>query len=183
MVSELIHNRRFLRADKLDVDKAFARYQAACSTRNKLDLIKAYDAIDVPDFEKARILYPHWTGRRDKRGKPICFFDIARLDANVLNEYSAAKSSTTGASSAMIRSLAFHDCLTRFVLPLCSEASKSPEPVTSCLYLVDISSFGIKQAWNVRSYAADISKVLANDYPEMIDKVLVSMKAGCMKPC
>lgn len=160
--------RRFLRADNLDVEKAFLRFQNAHTTRQRLKLPQAYDEIDVDDFEKARMLYPHWTGRRDKQGKPLCFFDVAKLDATVLREYS-----TVDASSALIRPLVFHDCLTRFVLPLCSKASPTKQPVTSCLYLVDVSSFGIKQAWNVRNYAADISKVLANDYPEMIDKVLV----------
>lgn len=143
--------------------------------RQQLHLLQVYDEIDVHEFEKARILYPHWTGRRDKHGKPICFFDIAKLDANVLKEYSTAKASTAEASAALRRSLAFHDCLTRFVLPLCSRASGCDQQVTSCLYLVDVSNFGLKQAWNVRSYAADISKVLANDYPEMIDKVLASL--------
>lgn len=102
-------------------------------------------------------------------------FDISKLNNDVLAAYQTSRTSAASDSSpALLRSLAFHECLTRFVLPLCTAASTSSQQITSCLYLVDITGFGLKQAWNVRSYAQDISQVLANNYPEMIDKVLVS---------
>lgn len=31
--------------------------------------------------------YPHWSGRRDKRGLPICIFDIASLDTVTTTSY------------------------------------------------------------------------------------------------
>ena len=121
--------------------------------------------------------YPHWSGRRDKRGLPVCLFDIDKLDSNTVAEYQSARSPAASmSSSALIRTLAFHECLTRFVLPLCSAVVERPEPakpITSCLYLVDVSGFGMKQAWNLRNYTYDISRLLANNYPEMIDRVLV----------
>jgi hypothetical protein len=48
------------------------------------------------------------------------------------------------------------------------------KPITSCGYLVDISNFGLKQAWSLKDYTQDISKLLADSYPEVIDYVLVS---------
>lgn len=55
-----------------------------------------------------------------------------------------------------------------------------PEPVevplTSAVYLVDIVSFTFKQAWNVRAYAQDISKLLATCYPEVVARVYVSCR-------
>jgi hypothetical protein len=48
-------------------------------------------------------------------------------------------------------------------------------PVTSCLYLVDISALSLKQAWSLREYIQDTSSILANNYPEVIDKVFVSI--------
>ena len=72
------------------------------------------------------------------------------------------------------------------MLPLCSAASihkggpdgAAPEvvPVTSAVYLVDIASFTFKQAWNVRAYAQDISKLLATCYPEVVARVYVSCR-------
>ena len=109
--------------------------------------------------------YPHWTGRRDKRGLPICFFDISYLDAHRMKGYSRS-------ADEVRRALAVHDTLTRFVLPLCSMAGTTT-PVSSCLYIVDISAFGLKQAWSLRKYTQDISKLLATSYPEVIDRVWV----------
>jgi hypothetical protein len=44
----------------------------------------------------------------------------------------------------------------------------------SAVYLVDVAAFGLKQAWDLRSYAQDISKLLAMSYPEVVDTVFVS---------
>ena len=188
-------SRRFLRADKYDVEKACQRYSLACQRRDTVQLLQAYENIEVEEFEKARVLvsknlalprkvgrltflkYPHWSGRRDKRGLPICLFDITKLDSTTMAEYQAARTATTSlSSSALIRALVFHECLTRFILPLCSAIVERPEPakpITSCLYLVDVSGFSLRQAWNLKNYTYDISKLLANNYPEMIDRVLV----------
>lgn len=118
--------------------------------------------------------YPHWTGRRDRRGLPICFFDISYLDAQRMKSY-------TGSANEVIRALTVHDGLTRFVLPLCSMAAActgTSTPISSCLYIVDISTFGLKQAWSLRKYTQDISKLLATSYPEVIDRVWVSAFLG-----
>ena len=48
--------RRFLRADKFDVEKAYQRYTAACQMRDAVQLLQAYGNIEVEDFEKARVL-------------------------------------------------------------------------------------------------------------------------------
>ena len=164
--------------------------------RDAVKLLQAYDNIEVEDFEKARGLvskdlalsekplrltpweYPHWSGRRDKRGLPICLFDIERLDSDIITEYQSARTSSSSMSSrALVRALAFYENLTRFIFPLCSAVVERPEPakpITSCLYVVDVSGFSMRQAWNPRTYTYDISNLLANNYPEIIDRVLVS---------
>jgi hypothetical protein len=51
-------------------------------------------------------------------------------------------------------------------------------PIDSAVYLVDVSKISLKQAWSLRSYAQDISQLLATCYPEVIDRVYVSTPAG-----
>ncbi len=48
--------RRFLQADKFDVEKASARYREACEMREKTHLLELYESIATEDFEKARVL-------------------------------------------------------------------------------------------------------------------------------
>ena len=47
------------------------------------------------------------------------------------------------------------------------------EPITGTIVIVDVSSFGLKQAWSVRNYAQNISKILATCYPEVLDTIYV----------
>lgn len=129
--------------------------------------------------------YPHWTGRRDRNGSPICIFDIAALDSSTMNTYKASRGDSLDAvingigkpSAAATNALVFHDFLSRFILPLCSAMSGQGQPSghgLACLYLVDISSLSLRQSWTLKEYTLDISKILANCYPEMIDRVFVS---------
>lgn len=121
-------------------------------------------------------------GSRDKAGLPICVMDIVHLDHAIVEEYAASKSmsnpaDSTTASEATSRALAFHDYLTRFVLPLCSSMRDRPNPetpITSSIYVVDIGSFTFKQAWSLRGFAQDISHLLATCFPEVIERVYVS---------
>ena len=74
------------------------------------------------------------------------------------------------------RAFAFHDTLVRFILPLCTAMRDRPEPekpISAAVIVVDVSSFGLKQAWNVRNYAQNISKILATSCPEVLNSVYV----------
>jgi hypothetical protein len=80
------------------------------------------------------------------------------------------------------RACVVHDNLVRFVLPLCSAMTDRPNPtvpVTSALYIADISELGLRQGWDLRSYAQDITKLLALCYPELLDRVFVSRPSAC----
>jgi hypothetical protein len=114
-------------------------------------------------------------------------FDIAYLDRAAMAGYKKTCDMTISAESPSMagnigpnsvqRAFAFHDTLTRFILPLCSAMRDRPNPempISSAVYIVDISAFGIKQAWDLRSYAQDISKLLATSFPEVVDTVFVS---------
>lgn len=73
----------------------------------------------------------------------------------------------------------FHDSLVRFVLPLCTmmtDRSNSSTPISSSIYLVDASGLGLKQGWNLKTFAQEISWLLSTCYPETILKVFVSLE-------
>ncbi|KAK3399184.1 CRAL-TRIO domain-containing protein [Sordaria brevicollis] len=163
---------RFLRGRSFDVDGALKQFEEAQEIRSSVGATAAYDTISINDFENTKNMYPHWSGRRDKRGLPICIFDIASLDTATTTSYGKDRTSP----DATRRIILCHDYLTRFVLPLCSamrDRSDPDIPLTSAVYLVDIASFTLKQAWNVRAYAQDISKLLATCYPEVVARVYV----------
>jgi hypothetical protein len=115
---------------------------------------------------------------------PICFFNISNLDAKTLKSYKKCKMRQTTAASEgslvsteMLRAFAVYGGLTRFIPPLCSAAHERVNPellLTSCLYLVDISGFGLLQACSLREYTEDISQLLADNYAEVIDRAFVS---------
>lgn len=75
------------------------------------------------------------------------------------------------------RALVFHDGLTRFILPLCTAMTDRPNPsvpVIKSIYLVDASCISLKQAWDLKDFAQDVSWILATCYPETIDRIFVS---------
>ncbi|KAL1609983.1 hypothetical protein SLS60_001648 [Paraconiothyrium brasiliense] len=174
MCSTHILYRRFLRARQFDVEGAYTQFREAINLRISTGIIKGYDEIDIHDFDEARKLYPHWTGRFSKRGLPICFFDIAHLDGDTLAKYNAPKQGREEGIGTR-NTLAVHDFLTRFVLPLADEVKGDTEdsPVINCLYLIDASSLGIRQAWGVKKYAQETSGILAGSYPEVLSRVFV----------
>lgn len=131
------------------------------------------------------IQYPHWVGRRDKRGLPICIFDFGKLDSRTMNAYRQASASIYGmenkgssehaVSPEVLRSFVVYDSLTRFVMPFCSGAAGGPDVVHKTLQLVDITGIGIRQFWNMRAYVQDLARLLSGNYPEILDRVFVSL--------
>lgn len=86
--------------------------------------------------------------------------------------------------SAAQRAVVFHDTLLRFILPLCSTMGDRPHPeraITNAVYLVDVASLSLKQAWGLRSYAQDISNLLATTFPEVIETIFVSIIPSKLK--
>lgn len=125
-----------------------------------------------------------WTGRQDKRGLPICLFDMTYLTSNLdaykksCDSLSTSRPTPTGLPSAVtLRSLAVFDGMVRFVLPLCSLVRKRPSPETpifQATVIADISGVSMMQIWRVRSWFQTFSKILADAYPEILDRVIVS---------
>ena len=125
-----------------------------------------------------------WTGRWDKRGLPICLFNMKYLTAN-LNAYkesydylSTLRPTPTGLPSAVtLCSLAVFEGMVRFTLPLCSlvRTRPSPEtPVFQATVITHLSAVSLVQIWRIRNWFQSFSKILADAYPETLDRVIVS---------
>lgn len=78
------------------------------------------------------------------------------------------------------RALIYFDYMTRFIIPFCSiptqnhgDESTRIEKPHNCIYLVDIATLGLKQVWDMRIYAQDASRLLAINYPEVVDRIYV----------
>ncbi|KAI9376023.1 CRAL-TRIO domain-containing protein [Aspergillus egyptiacus] len=168
---------RFLRAKQLNPTRALEQYQQAIKFHTENNAVRLYDEISVDDYEDSRCLYPSWTGRTDRAGRPIFMFDLNTLSKENLVHWrrlnDMPKSTDVGGSSMTPnmaqRMLVCFDAFTRFALPLCSAARA--EPVTQCVYLVDAACLSLKQAWDVREFARDSSWILATCYPETIHRI------------
>ena len=195
--------RRFFYAKQCDVSVAHRQFREAYQARDVNQLCSFYQNIDVHAYEETRNLvgsslhptrpetdysaqYPHWIGRRDKKGQPICMFDFAKLDSKTMSAFkeSSAKMGVKRSdlkmpgivSTEMLRAFTIFDTLTRFVMPLCSAVSSRRYPdiaVTKMVCVVDISGVGLRQFWSMRGYMQDFAKLVGINYPEILDHVLV----------
>ncbi|RAL16767.1 SEC14 family lipid-binding protein [Aspergillus homomorphus CBS 101889] len=168
---------RFLQARKMDPTGALEQFESASRFRAEKNIVPIYDSISIDDYEDTRRLYPHWTGRRDRHGLPILFLDIAHLDHAAMKHWRSTRS-VKAAPEMSQRACAYFDSLTRFVLPLCTAAADRSggaiaSPVTKSIYLVDIAKISLKQAWDLRDFAREISWILATCYPETIESIYV----------
>ncbi|KAJ5670874.1 hypothetical protein N7507_000001 [Penicillium longicatenatum] len=178
---------RFLTARGFNVDAAFKQFEEASHFRREKHIVRLYDTVEITDFEQARQFYPHWTGRRDKRGLPICMFDLSCLDKKNLACWEQTRHTASWSDSQYKANMppkpdmlqlasVYHDSLTRLVFPLCSMMTDRPNPslpITSSIYLVDASDLGLKQGWSLKYFAKSISWLLSTCYPETIQRVYV----------
>ncbi|PYI32729.1 CRAL/TRIO domain-containing protein [Aspergillus indologenus CBS 114.80] len=163
---------RFLQARKNDPPSALQQYESASRFRADKSIVEVYNTISIDDYEATRKLYPHWTGRRTRTHLPILFLDVAHLHTDAMQHWRHTRALTDQAAPDMAqRAGAFFDTLTRFILPLCTAAAGTP--VTKSIYLVDARALSLKQAWNLREFAKEISWILATCYPETIETIFV----------
>ncbi|KAJ9251566.1 hypothetical protein DTO195F2_7784 [Paecilomyces variotii] len=177
---------RFLEGNQMDASRALMQFEEATQFHKKNEAVKLYDLINVTDFEDTRKLYPHWTGRRDNRGLPIMMIEMSSLNQDSVTHWRQTKDmpncSTDTASKTILspnmaqRACVNHDYLTRFIFPLCSAMRDRPNPserIRKSIYIVDASSLCLKQAWDLREFAQDISWILSTCYPETIERIFV----------
>ncbi|KAJ5733774.1 SEC14 cytosolic factor [Penicillium malachiteum] len=170
---------RYFRAGRFDPDRSLKQFKQARKTHIENQILFQYNEIDVLEFERARLLYPHWSGRRSKEGLPICLFDSEHLNKSTIATYEKTRGMDIGKDASVTatqRASIAHDYLTRFVFPLCTAMKDRPRPnvpITSAVYLVDISTMTMNQVWDIKNYTSDIAQLLMTGYPEILGRIFV----------
>lgn len=130
--------------------------------------------------------YPHWTGHRDKRGQPLYYFDMEAVTSTTLAAHIRSSESISlpdldfSKSSKLesLRSFTAFDYAIRFIMPFCSLVPNRPSPstpISRAIYVVDIATVSLSQVWGARSWIKATADLLANTYPEILDRVFVRL--------
>ena len=109
--------------------------------------------------------------------------DTSHLDTAAITHWRDTCNPTANSSNMAQRVCVFHDTATRFILPLCSAMRDRPDgsspsrPIMNCLYLVDVSTVTLKQAWGLTDFAREVSWILERCYPETIQCIMVRLSS------
>ncbi|KAL8377730.1 hypothetical protein RB595_008427 [Gaeumannomyces hyphopodioides] len=174
----------FLRARRWVPQDAFKQFKDTEDWRAATRLDVLYDTIDVDAYEQSRVLYPQWTGRRDRRGIPLYHFEIRHLDTKTIANYEKTADDTYSKAHAdgqtppkLLRLFALYENLTRFVQPLCTEMPDRPHapatPITLSTNIVDVSGVSLRQFWNLKAHMQAASTLATAHYPETLDRIFV----------
>ncbi|KAI9568342.1 CRAL/TRIO domain-containing protein [Boletus coccyginus] len=160
---------RFLRARLFDLQKAEKQFARAEAWRKQHDVDVLFDTFDVDELESSRRFYPRWTGRRDKQGLPLYVYRLASLDSALRLELNAVPPERRHQ-----RIIALHECMTRFVLPLCNHVPhEPPTPVSSVTSIIDLGGTSLKDMWSLRSHLQQASTMATANYPETLHTTAV----------
>ena len=173
---------RYLRARKFLPQEAFIQFRDTEDWRKDTKLDALYETIDINEYDRARRLYPQWTGRRDKRGIPFYIFEVGAVNVKEVTANSNSKNPhfQTGNNSKtpwkLLKLFALYENLIRFVLPLSSAVPGRPNgetPISQSSNVVDLTNVGFSRIWSLRNHMSDASKLATAYYPETLDRIFV----------
>ncbi|KAF2163091.1 hypothetical protein M409DRAFT_68719 [Zasmidium cellare ATCC 36951] len=172
---------RFLRARKFIPQDALKQFKTTEDWRKEQNLDDSYDTIDVDEYEATSQLYPHWTGRRDKQGIPICVFDVGNLNSKKLSALDSSISkprspSRSALSPTQLHLFATYEHLINFIFPLCSCDPKRqyPEtPISQTCDIVDVSGFALRQFWGLKAMMKEAVALSEAHYPETSGRTFI----------
>ncbi|KAK5199284.1 hypothetical protein LTR96_003345 [Exophiala xenobiotica] len=175
---------RYLRARKFDINGAIGQFTDTEKWLKTERVDELYNHFDVETYERARLMYPQWTGHRDKRGIPIYVYSIKGLDSKNVSKYQKESQSykdslpyhkTLPTPAKLLPLFALYQNLLNFVLPLVSTLERpNPEvPVTNSTNIVDITGVGLTQFWNLKGHMQDASVLATAHYPETLDRIFI----------
>ncbi|KAL5594110.1 hypothetical protein BROUX41_001158 [Berkeleyomyces rouxiae] len=175
---------RFLRARRWVPEDALAQFSDTEDWRKANDINVLYETIDIEAYEQSRILYPQWTGRRDRKGIPVYTFQIRSLDSKSVIDYEKT-GATTNFSNAktdgktpagMLRLFALYENLSQFVFPLTTQLQDrqfSHMPISMSTNIIDVTGVSLRQFWSLKNHMQVASTLATANYPETLDRIFV----------
>ncbi|KAI9888621.1 MAG: hypothetical protein M1814_006602 [Vezdaea aestivalis] len=85
----------FLRGRKFDIVGAHKQFATSEAWRRDHKIDSVFEGIDIHQFKESAFMYPQWTGRLDKRGVPIHYYEVAPLNSAKVSAYYRSASKTT----------------------------------------------------------------------------------------
>ncbi|KIJ60271.1 hypothetical protein HYDPIDRAFT_32394 [Hydnomerulius pinastri MD-312] len=160
---------RFLRARRLDLNKAEKQFADTEAWRKQHGVDELFKTFDTTEMESSRRFYPRWTGRRDKCGLPLYVYRLASLNSTLRKELDAVPSERRHQ-----RIIALYEVMTRFVLPLCDHLPHEPlTPVSSVTTIIDLEGVSLSGMWSLRSHLQQASTMATANYPETLNTIAI----------
>ncbi|KAG6333729.1 hypothetical protein ID866_5357 [Astraeus odoratus] len=176
MYAFYLDRRRFLRARRYDVAKAYKQFADTEAWRKQNDVDDLFKNFDRDEMESARRFYPRWTGRRDKCGLPIYVYRLASLDSSLRKELDMVSPERRYQRMYDIQHARVVLCevMTRFVLPLCNHLPHDPPvPVSSVTTIIDLENVSLSNMWSLRTHLQQASTMATAHYPETLNTIAV----------
>ncbi|KAL2887077.1 Sec14 cytosolic factor [Ceratocystis lukuohia] len=175
---------RFLRARRWVPEDALTQFSDTEDWRKANDINVLYQTIDIDAYEQSRVLYPQWTGRRDRKGIPVYTFQIRSLDSKSVVDYEKtgattnfSKAKTDGKTPAgMLRLFALYENLCQFVFPFSTQLQDrqfANMPISMSTNIIDVSGVSLRQFWSLKNHMQVASTLATANYPETLDRIFV----------
>lgn len=169
---------RFLRARRYSPANAAQHFRDVEKWRAQHDVDNLYrTGFDVKEFEEMKLLYPRWTGRRDKRGLPLYVYKLSNLTPEVLKQLSA-----TPSERRYQRIIALYEYMLNFAFSVCtslpppesnSDSPSVPSHVAQATTIIDMQQTTLKQLFQFRSHLQEASTLATANYPETLGMIFV----------
>ncbi|KAI0317645.1 CRAL-TRIO domain-containing protein [Amylostereum chailletii] len=191
---------RFLRARRFDPLKAQQQFAATEDWRKTHSVDALYATFPTQEFERAKLFYPRWTGRRDKQGVPVYVYKLSALTGEMQKELNQVPT-----ERRYQRIVSLWEFMRLFTLPLCSALPHpdpqpptpttplhsqpnglpngqpnditppltSKVPITSVTSIIDLGDVSLGTMWSLRHHLQQASELATAHYPETLHRIAV----------
>lgn len=161
---------RFLRARKLDLNKAFEMFTNFLKWRadNNVDQI---EKVDFSELERVKVYYPHGFHKTDKLGRPVYIEVLGDLKVDEIFKM-------TSAERLLMYQVKEYEILMKRIFPACSQNAK--KHISQTFTIVDLKKLTAKLlSKKVYSLLKQSFQISQNYYPEILGQMYV-VNAGLM---
>jgi hypothetical protein len=155
---------KFLRARKLDVNKAFEMFVNSLNWRkeNNIDSLLTFH---FPELDRVKVYYPHGFHKTDKLGRPIYIDIMGEIKIDELFKLTTHERMITYQTKSYER-------LMYEIFPACSKESK--KYVHQTFTIIDLKKLSAKHL-NKKTYGLlkIISQISQNYYPETLGQLFI----------